>query len=271
MCLAFTAAVLATGCGGNAVLAPVGREPQPQAREYVVQRGDTLYYVAWRFAKDWAEIARNNGLVAPYTIQPGQRLRLERRAQTITLAPIEPATRTTTPSATPAPAAEAAGTAPSSSPATSKTTPGDADVSKRTATPAPSPRTARADVDDDAAVTRWGWPARGPVLAAFGSSGGNGIEIGGTRGDPILASAPGTVVYSGSGLIGYGKLIIIKHNKSFLSAYAHNDNILVDEGERVDIGQQIAQMGSSGAERVKLHFEIRRDGKPVDPKRYLPK
>jgi lipoprotein NlpD len=117
----------------------------------------------------------------------------------------------------------------------------------------------------------WAWPARGPLLHPY-SQGANpkGVAIGGSEGQPILASAPGKVVYAGSGLRGYGKLIIIKHNSTYLSVYAHNRALLVKEGDRVSGGQEIAEMGSSDAERVALHFEIRRLGKPVDPLKYLP-
>jgi lipoprotein NlpD len=119
----------------------------------------------------------------------------------------------------------------------------------------------------------WQWPASGEILGGFqaGSGGdGAGIDIAGNVGDPVRAAASGTVVYSGNGLIGYGELIIIKHNDTYLSAYGHNSKRLVQEGDRVDAGQEIALMGASGAPRVELHFEIRKDGKPVDPMGYLP-
>ncbi len=261
--LLVAASLLGTGCAGDRALAPVGREAHQPAREYIVQKGDTLYYVAWRFAKDYAAIARYNALTPPYTIYAGQRLLLEPPPRQVTAA-AAPVVRQP---ATPAPAA------PPPQPTAPRTQPGTTTPSApapRPASPAPAPASVATEIDDNVPVKRWTWPTRGPVLKAFGSGGGNGMQIGGKRGQPIVAAAPGTVVYSGSGLIGYGKLIIVKHNKKFLSAYAHNDSILVNEGDRVDLGQQIAQMGSTGTDRVKLHFEIRRDGKPVDPKRYLP-
>jgi lipoprotein NlpD len=119
----------------------------------------------------------------------------------------------------------------------------------------------------------WQWPASGKILGGFqaGSGGdGAGVDIAGNVGDPVRAAASGTVVYSGNGLIGYGELIIIKHNDTYLSAYGHNTRRLVKEGDRVGAGQEIALMGASGAPRVELHFEIRKDGKPVDPLGYLP-
>ena len=112
---------------------------------------------------------------------------------------------------------------------------------------------------------------KGNIIGAFGKEGGKGIDIAGRRGSAIRAAAPGHVVYSGSGLRGYGKLIIVKHNKRYLSAYAHNDRLHVKEGDTVKIGQRIAEMGDSGAKSVRLHFEIRRDGEPVNPTRFLPR
>lgn len=128
-----------------------------------------------------------------------------------------------------------------------------------------------APVKNDALST-WTWPAKGAVIARFSENGvGNkGLDIAGRRGDAVQAAGDGTVVYVGSSLVGYGKLIIIRHNNNYLSAYAHNDRFLVKEGERVKLGQTIAEMGSSGADREKLHFEIRRQGKPVDPLQFLP-
>jgi lipoprotein NlpD len=116
----------------------------------------------------------------------------------------------------------------------------------------------------------WVWPARGRVLRGFAEGGSKGVDIGARLGAPVRAAADGRVVYSGSGLVGYGKLIILKHNNSYLSAYAHNDRLLVKEGDSVVGGQRIAHMGQTGTQEVKLHFEIRRDGKPVDPLKYLP-
>ena len=124
-----------------------------------------------------------------------------------------------------------------------------------------------------ASVAGWNWPARGTLLARFQSNGSlnNGIDIAGQLGEPVKAAADGAVVYAGRGLIGYGEMIIIKHDETYLSAYAHNSRLLVSEGDQVKVGQTIAEMGSSGTDRVKLHFEIRRKGQPVDPLAYLPK
>lgn len=114
------------------------------------------------------------------------------------------------------------------------------------------------------------WPAQGPVIAGFDEVRNKGIDIAGRAGDPVLAAADGQVVYAGAGLRGYGNLVIIKHSATYLTAYAHNQRLLVQEDQRVKQGQKIAEMGSSDADRVKLHFEIRRNGKPVDPVKLLP-
>jgi lipoprotein NlpD len=135
---------------------------------------------------------------------------------------------------------------------------------------APAPRPGVNDAGDDDRID-WVWPAKGKVVGTFSETANlKGIDIAGTAGQPVLASAAGTVVYAGTGLRGYGKLIIVKHNKTYLSAYAHNRDILVKEGEKVTKGQKIAEMGNTDASEVKLHFEIRRQGKPMDPARYLP-
>ena len=116
----------------------------------------------------------------------------------------------------------------------------------------------------------WIWPTSGPVLSGFDEIKNKGLDIGGVAGDPVLAAADGRVVYVGAGLRGYGNLIILKHNNTYLTAYAHNQTMLIKEDQSVKKGQKIAEMGSSDADRVKLHFEVRRQGKPVDPAKYLP-
>jgi lipoprotein NlpD len=136
--------------------------------------------------------------------------------------------------------------------------------------PAAPPLVAPADGGDDR--VDWSWPVRGRIISGYSESASlKGIDIGGASGVPILASAPGKVVYAGSGLRGYGKLVIVKHNKTYLSAYAHLDQITVKEGQTVGKGQELGKMGNTDADQVKLHFEIRSLGKPVDPLRYLPK
>jgi lipoprotein NlpD len=172
-------------------------------------------------------------------------------------------TRAAAPGPTPA-AAPAAGTA---------TPPAAAPASPTVATATPSPprtESARVPEIDDAKVD-WAWPTSGKVIAGFSESANlKGIDIGGKAGQPVLASAAGRVVYAGAGLRGYGKMVIIKHNNTYLSAYAHNREIMVKEGQQVSKGQKIGEMGDTDADQVKLHFEIRRLGKPIDPAKFLP-
>lgn len=134
------------------------------------------------------------------------------------------------------------------------------------AEPRPAPADSAARPDEPT----WIWPASGKVIGTFSESGSKGLDIAGKAGDPVLAASEGKVVYSGTGLRGYGKLVIIKHNAQYLSAYAHNQNILVKEGQSVTRGQKIAEMGNTDADQVKLHFEVRKQGKPVDPLKHLP-
>ena len=203
---------------------------------YVVQSGDTLYQIAWRYNLDHRDIADWNGLGRGDLIYPGQKIRLT--------AP-EGGSRRSAASASPSPS-KGSGSRSAGRPAP-----------VRTSSPPPS---------------AWRWPTEGSLTGRFGggSGGGNGIDISGRLGQPVLAAAGGHVVYSGSGLIGYGQLIIVKHNETYLSAYGHNRELRVTEGERVSAGQTIALMGQGPGRQPVLHFEIRRNGKPVDPLRYLP-
>jgi lipoprotein NlpD len=215
----------------------------PSTGEHRVSRGETLYSIAWRYGLDYRELARRNNIAPPYTIFPTQRLRLDAGA-----AGSPPASRSQAPaSASPPPAVRS---------------------EKRTSTPSP-----RASTPAPVGAVEWRWPAQGKILVPFNGNNGlnKGIDIDGNLGQPVIAAAPGQVVYAGIGLRGYGKLLIIKHNDTYLSAYAHNQRLLVQEGDVVKAGQRVANMGSSGADRVKLHFEVRRDGTPVDPLGYLPR
>lgn len=196
-----------------------------------VQKGDTLYGIAFRNRIDMRDLAAWNGLDEPYTIYPGQRLRLY------------PAT---------ARAATVSRPREASAPAVVK------------APPAP--------VVPPVSGVEWGWPADGELIGRYvaGQPTRQGIDIAGSSGAAVRAAGDGVVVYSGSGLVGYGELVIIKHNDAWLSAYGHNRNRLVNEGQLVKRGQKIAEMGRSGAPRDMLHFEVRYNGKPVDPLLYLP-
>jgi lipoprotein NlpD len=226
----------------------------PTGSVYVVQRGDTLYSIAWQHGLKVDALARLNRLRPPYTIYPGQRLRVRPDA-----AP------PSTPLAHAAPLARAPLPKPAPVPATRSQT--------RTA-PAPAPAPAAAHMAETPPYDgHWQWPTRGRLLRSYqgNSNGKKGIDISGHHGQPVNAAAGGKVVYVGSGLVGYGRLIIIKHNESLLSAYGHNSKLLVAEGDQVRAGQLIAKMGSSGTSRTALYFEIRKDGKPVDPLRFLPR
>jgi lipoprotein NlpD len=225
-----------------------------------VQRGDTLYGIAFRNGIDVRDLAAWNSLSAPYTIYPGQRLRLYPRdgASSTAARPVATETRPTSPSTT---AAATTPTKPATVPATTTPT---------TTLPAPKPAPVASAPASD---IRWRWPADGALLSRFvgGEPTKQGIDIAGASGASVKAAADGVVVYSGSGLVGYGELVIIKHNDAWLSAYGHNRARLVNEGAIVKVGQQIAVMGRTGAPRDMLHFEIRYNGKPVDPLLYLPK
>ena len=202
-----------------------------------VRRGDTLFRIASDNGISTLDLAMWNDIAPPYVIYPGQRLRLYPRDGR---APPRVASQ---PSASRPPAA--ATTAPRPSVA---------------ATPPASP-------------IAWRWPADGQLVGRYaaGETTQQGIDIAGGSGAPVRAAGDGVVVYSGSGLVGYGELVIIKHNDAWLSAYGHNRTRLVNEGQLVKAGQQIAEMGRTGAARDMLHFEIRYNGKPVDPLEYLPK
>lgn len=230
-----------------------------QGVSYRVQQGDTLYAIAWRAGKDFRELARWNGIRSPYTIYPGQVLRLT--------APASSTPKSTKGSQT-ASARESTRSAPKSPGNTSsKSTPRTSKPSPKQAVSKPSPPPPSSD------NLRWTWPTKGPLVATFSASEQTrqGIKIGGSEGQAITAAEGGRVVYSGSGLIGYGRLIIIKHNDNYLSAYGHNRQLLVKEGDQVKKGDRIAEMGRSNDGKPMLHFEIRRVGKPVDPLPLLPR
>ena len=242
-------------CTSSAIYHNKKFNPPVYFGQHVVQSGDTLYRIAWRYGRGLEELAEANKISPPYVIVPGQKINLEKAR----------AYRN--------------------------------NVSHRSKTKQDSERNvtkSKESVNERKIVTKdkkyknfkninWKWPHLGPIIATYKSrSSGNmdglaqgvpnkGIDISGQVGDPIYAAADGEVVYAGNGLLGYGNLVIINHNEHYLSAYAHNRKILVKEGQIIKIGQQIAEMGSSESQQIKLHFEIRRDGQPVDPLQYLPK
>jgi lipoprotein NlpD len=226
---------------------------------YTIREGESLYAISWRYGLDYKQVAAWNGIEPPYTIYPGQRIRLN--------PPVDLASATT-PRPTPTPSPVVRTTPATSAPTTVPLPP----ARPITPQPIPPPPVAATTSPQVKSVNGWQWPARGQVIRTFSpySDGKKGIDIAGTPGQPVYAASSGQVVYSGGGLVGYGELIIIKHNHNYLSAYAHNQKLLVTEGEQVRAGQTIAELGSTGASRPMLHFEIRRDGEPVDPLQYLP-
>lgn len=261
---------------------------------HTVQRGDTLYAIAFANSLDYREIANWNQLESADRILVGQVLRLTSPPGMIEIKPLDAVPRPNarplaeppllrTPQAvlldyTEANWAQVSGTLKNADSLRAQTRAGSdgpavAVVAPPVASPVvppPAPAVAAPVMSADATTESWLWPADGTLAGRFGAAGGKGIDIVGVRNAPVKAVAPGKVVYSGSGLRGYGQLIIVKHAGEFLSAYAHNETILVKEGDTVAAGQNIARMGDSDADRVKLHFEIRRYGKPLDPLNYLP-
>ena len=269
--------VLLPACSDVPVNAPVGSRiavphTQPAATAipataqkpgyYSVRRGDTLYSIAWQNGLNFRQLAEMNAIRSPYTIYVGQSLRL---APATEASPMSSPSPMTGPATTPPPesrAIEPFRPIPRPDPVLAT-----APVPVRTPKPEAVPEPAL-----PAVVSHWVWPTRGPLLRGYSpeANGKKGIDIGGKAGQPIVSAADGKVVYSGSGLVGYGRLIIIKHNDNLLSAYGHNSELLVAEGDYVKAGQVIAKMGSSGTSSTRLYFEIRQDGKPVNPLRYLP-
>jgi lipoprotein NlpD len=238
-----------------------GAENAGKLGYYTVQRGDTLIRIALDHGQNWRDLVRWNAMDNPNVIEVGQVLRVA--PPPVEARPVQ----STSVAAAPVPA-QPASAAPASPPAAAASSAPAVTAAASAARPAASPPPA-ATADDDVA---WGWPAPGnnSVIASFDEVRNKGVDISGKAGDPVIAAADGRVVYAGAGLRGYGNLIILKHNNTYLTAYAHNQTLLVKEDQTVRKGQKIAEMGSSDADRVKLHFEIRRQGKPVDPSRYLP-
>jgi lipoprotein NlpD len=237
---------------------PPGIENAGKAGYYTVKPKDTLIGIGLETGQSHKDIARWNTLENPNRIEVGQVLRVVPPvADGVAVAkPVASGAATATPIA--------AGTAkPAQAPASAASSTAIAPSAPVATAPAV---TAAASEDD----IGWIWPSSGSVLAGFDEAKNKGLDIGGTAGEAVLASADGKVVYAGAGLRGYGNLIILKHNNVFLTAYAHNQSLLVKEDQSVKKGQKIAEMGNSDADRVKLHFEVRRQGKPVDPAKYLP-
>jgi lipoprotein NlpD len=273
--------------------APVVKTPaEPRPQFHTVRKGETLYSIALEYGLDYKDLAEWNAL-DPAKLQTGQQLRLTPPDTAVSAAPLKapPAAVEARPLGTPGSPSQPV--APPSSASVIKSEPkavrvpysdqsyaqlaqlkpeavtpakpAEAPAAKPEAAPPAKPET----VPDPTALS-WTWPASGRIIGSFNGSTAKGIVIAGKLGQPVLASAGGKVIHSGTGIRGLGRFIVIKHNDAFLSVYAHNNTLLVKEGDSVSRGQKIAEMGNSDADQVKLHFEIRRFGKPVDPVKLLP-
>jgi len=231
---------------------PAGADNAGKPGYYTVKSGDTLIRIGLDHGQSSRDLARWNNLDNPNRLEIGQVLRVTPPAAAAAAASSRPVAQA---NATPSALAQSAPAEKASAP-----------MAPASAS-APAASAAAPATDDDIA---WIWPTNGPVLAGFDEVKNKGLDIGGAAGDPVVAAADGRVVYVGAGLRGYGNLIILKHNNTYLTAYAHNQTLLIKEDQTVRKGQKIAEMGSSDADRVKLHFEVRRQGKPVDPAKYLP-
>lgn len=291
--------VLILGCLALAACGTISRIDRDPA--YIVQPGDTLYSIAWRYGVDYRTLASWNELENPDLILVGQRIRLppsalaqddSRAAPSAAQASANaPAQRAATAEQAAAPPARAGqgDAAPAQPSDRGVAVPGPAVPSRGSVASGPTsgpsasrgaavagdassaPSASRSPAPESAAASRWQWPTQGPVISEFGSNEAisSGIGIGGQAGQSINAAADGNVVYAGSGLNRYGQLVIIKHDDTFLSAYGYNDRLLVDQGDVVRQGQKIAEMGFGPERTARLHFEIRRDGVPVNPTQFL--
>jgi lipoprotein NlpD len=263
-----------------------GAENAGKPGYYTVKAGDTLIRVGLETGQNWRDIVRWNSLDNPNVVEVGQVLRVlppeadPATASVRAVAPPKVETRTldglrtaaASPSRSPgssaAPAAPAPPTAPSAGP--SPATPPLSEPTPIATLPRAPSISSSANGNEVNGEIAWLWPASGDVVKTFDEGRSNGLAIAGKAGDPVVAAADGRIVYAGSGLRGYGNLVIVKHNATFLTAYAHNQTLLVKDEQSVKRGQKIAEMGSTDTDRVQLHFEIRKQGKPIDPTRLLP-
>ncbi|MEM7292694.1 MAG: peptidoglycan DD-metalloendopeptidase family protein [Pseudomonadota bacterium] len=225
---------------------------------YIVQTGDTVYSISWRYGQDFREVIRWNKLSDPYTIYPGQKLRVRRDETGSDEVPA-----TTTAKATPSTGAV---TQPLKKPKSAATPQAVQKSAQQPKAVVKTPTTAPANPGP------WTWPINGKILSHFSGSAidRKGIDIAGVKGETVRAARGGRVVYSGTGMLSYGRLVIIKHSETFLSAYAHNSQLFVQEGDLVKSGQKISRIGTTNQGVAKLHFEIRQNGKPVNPLKFLP-
>jgi lipoprotein NlpD len=255
-----TPAQAAKPAADESVKPPPGQENAGQPGYYTVKPGDTLIRIGLDNGQNWRDIARWSRLDNPNLIEVGQVLRVAPPGVDPNLASTR-AVAGANIDARPLEARAAGAPVPLA---------GTAATSGAPARPTASSAPAAAPVRESEGDVDWMWPANGPVLSGFADGRSKGVAIGGNAGDPVLAAADGRVVYAGSGLRGYGNLLIVKHNTTYLTAYAHNQTLMVKEDQVVRRGQKIAEMGASDSDRVELHFEIRKQGQPIDPTRLLP-
>ena len=250
------------------------REKDWRPSSYIVQKGDTLFSIAFNYGFDYHELAAMNGIKDPSLISIGQEIRLSpNRGGTgtaVAASAVKPIDILVKDQPRVVKYPYSASAMARIDKVQEQPRPAASMVAKAPQAESASENDSRGDVSD-VPVLEWSLPATGKLIGQFSESANRkGIDIAGKLGQPVMASASGKVVYSGNGLRGYGKLIIIKHNSTYLSAYAHNEKILVKEGQKVTRGQKIALMGDTDASQVELHFEVRRFGRPVDPAKYLP-
>ena len=233
-----------------------------KSASYTVRKGETLYSIAWRANSDVRTIAKLNKLLPPYRIFPGQKLKISENSSKASR------NKTSAKNST-----KSSGTTTNKGHKKAVATTKKQEYGKPASGQKISKKPVAPTTNFSQKIKRWLWPAKGKLIATFSTApqGNKGIDIAGKRGDRIKAAADGKVVYAGSALRGYGKLIIVKHNDDYLSAYAHNDELLVKEQQSVKAGDVIAKMGDTDAQRVMLHFEVRFRGKSVNPLKYLPK
>ncbi len=256
---------------------PAPRAPEVRPELYIVRKGDTIYGIALDHGLDFRELAQWNGISDPGVIRIGQQLRLTPPGGAVVTAPLKPAPGVETRPLGGSPAAPATGADNVKTQPRAERVPYSdqayAQLSKTETAPSAKPE-ARPEPKTDSArgaeEPDWGWPASGKIVGTFNGHTSKGIDISGKPGQPVLASAAGRVIFSGTGIRGLGKFIVIKHNDAFISVYAHNNELLVKYDQTVARGQKIAEMGSTDTDQVKLHFEIRRFGNPVDPIKLLP-
>jgi lipoprotein NlpD len=293
----YRAPVVERSVGRPSPAKPAAPAAEQRPESYTVKRGDTLYSIALDNGLDYRDVAAWNNITDPADIKAGLVLRMRAPAPAVAGQPqtgiqaqgvqVQPATIPGSVEARSIGADPRAGAAPragaepraggdllKTGPKAMKLPYSEENLAmllrQSPAPAAPEPASPQPSTEDGQDTVAWMWPATGKVLAGFSEATNKGVDIVGKIGDPVFASASGRVVYSGVGLRGYGKLIIIKHNQTYLSAYAHNSNLLVKEGQNVARGQKIAEIGSTDSSQAKLHFEIRRLGKPIDPLKLLP-